>query len=79
MSRLDARLAPELINSAYWFETNDAPLSHHDLTFSDLAHLLHLSELELIPRADAQTLLRLHLELDQDARFAYDPAFGDAF
>ncbi len=79
MSRIDAPLAPELINSAYWFETNDAPLLHHDLTLSDLAHIFHLSELELIPRASAQTLLRLLLELDQDARFAYDPAFGDAF
>lgn len=79
MSPIDARLAPELIDSAYWFETKDAPLLHHDLTLSDLAHILHLSELELIPRAPAQTLLRWLGQLDQDAYFVYDPASGDAF
>lgn len=79
MSRFDAQPAPELIASAYWFETQDAPLLHHDLTLSDLAHLLHLEEKKLIPRDDARALLRLLLELDGDASFAYEPRYGDAF
>lgn len=79
MSRFDAQPALELIASAYWFETQDAPLLHHDLTLSDLAHLLHLEEKKLIPRDDARELLRLLLELDGDASFAYEPRYGDAF
>lgn len=71
--------APELIDSAYWFETNDASLLHHDLTLSDLAHVLHLAEQELIPHQAAQSLARLVLELDRDAEFRYDPEHGDAF
>jgi argininosuccinate lyase len=71
--------APELIDSAYWFETNDAPLLHHDLTLSDLAHLLHLAELDLVPGTAATMLVRLLLELDRDTHFTYDPQFGDAF
>jgi argininosuccinate lyase len=70
---------PELIDSAYWFETNDAPLLHHDLTLSDLAHILHLAEQELLPPRAAQGLVRLLLELDRDAHFTYDPQYGDAF
>jgi argininosuccinate lyase len=79
MSRFDQQPAPPLVQSAYWFETNDAPLLHHDLTLADLAHLFHLHEQSLIRRDIAQTLMRLVLELDRDAHFAYDPANGDAF
>ena len=71
--------APELVDSAYWFETNDAPLLHHDLTLSDLAHILHLAEQELVPRSAAQTLVRFVLDLDRDPHFSYDPQYGDAF
>jgi argininosuccinate lyase len=71
--------APELIDSAYWFETNDAPLLHHDLTLSDLAHILHLAEQELLPLRAAQVLVPLLLDLDRDAHFSYDPQYGDAF
>lgn len=71
--------ARELIDSAYWFETNDASRLHHDLALSDLAHVLHLAEQQLIPRQAAQSLARLLLELDRDAGFSYDPALGDAF
>jgi argininosuccinate lyase len=77
--RGDLRLAPELVDSAYWFETNDAPLLHHDLTLSDLAHILHLAELGLLPRQVAQVLVRSLLELDRDPEFRYDPQYGDAF
>lgn len=68
-----------MVDSAYWFETNDAPLLHHDLTLSDLAHILHLAEQGLIPRRAAQVLVRLLLELDRDTEFRYDPQRGDAF
>lgn len=71
--------APELIDSAYWFETNDASLLHHDLALSDLAHVLHLFEQGLIPTGAAQSLARLLLELDRDPKFTYDPSLGDAF
>src|SRR5439155_14434376 len=79
MSPFDARTAPELIDSAYWFETNDAPLLHHDLALADLAHLLHLSEQHLIPTAAARALIACVLELDHDPAFRYDPQRGDAF
>jgi argininosuccinate lyase len=79
MPRSDAQPASELIDSAFWFETNDAPLLHHDLNLSDLAHLLHLNELALVPRNAARTLIQLLLQLDQDTNFTYDPAQGDAF
>jgi len=79
MSRFDAHPAVALIESAYWFETNDAPLLHHDLSLSDLAHLLHLNEQNLIPRAAARKIVALLLELDGDTTFKYEPAFGDAF
>jgi argininosuccinate lyase len=75
----EPRLAPELVDSAYWFETNDAPLLHHDLTLSDLAHILHLAEQELLPRQTARVLVRSLLELDRDPEFRYDPQYGDAF
>jgi argininosuccinate lyase len=71
--------APELIDSAYWFETNDASLLHHDLTLSDLAHILHLANQELLPHRAAQVLVRLLLQLDRDRDFTYDPRYGDAF
>lgn len=71
--------APELIESAYWFESNDAPLLHHALTLSDLAHILHLTEQKLLPRGPAHTLVRWLMELDRDTNFSYDPQFGDAF
>lgn len=71
--------APELVDSAYWFETNDAPLLHHDLTLADLAHILHLVEQGLLPRHAAPVLVRLLLDLDRDLEFRYDPQYGDAF
>src|SRR5581483_8850081 len=79
MSRFDAESAPALIESAYWFETNDAPLLHHALTLADLAYILHLDEQNLIPHLAAQELLRALLELDQDPQFSYNPQYGDAF
>lgn len=79
MPRFDQQPAPELIESAYWFETNDAPLLHHALTLSDLAHIIHLDEQNLIPHNVAQKLIALLLELDQDTQFAYNPQWGDAF
>ncbi|MBI4673891.1 MAG: argininosuccinate lyase [Chloroflexi bacterium] len=78
MSRFDQQPAPELIDAAFRFETEDAPLLHHDLTLCDLAHLLHLNELALIPAYAAPRLLRLVLELDNDVQI-YDPARGDGF
>lgn len=68
-----------MLDAAYRLETDDAPLLHHDLTLADLAHTLHLDEQGLIPREIARTLLMLLLDLDQDPRFHYDPAVGDAF
>lgn len=79
MTRFDQQPAPELIESAYWFETNDAPLLHHALTLSDLAHIIHLDEQNLIPHDVAQNLIPLLLELDYDTHFAYNPQWGDAF
>lgn len=79
MSRFDRSPAPELIDSAFRFENEDAPLLHHDLTLADLAHLLHLSEQRLIPPDCTQSLLQLVLELEDDTSFVYDPARGDAF
>lgn len=79
MSRFDARSSPELIESAYWFETNDAPLLHHALTLADLAHIFQLDEQNLIPHQAAQELLHALLALDRDSQFSYNPQYGDAF
>jgi argininosuccinate lyase len=79
MSRFDAQPAPELVESAYWYETSDALLLHHDLNLADLAHLLHLQEQQLIPPNIAQALVQLVLQLDGELQFPYEPAQGDAF
>lgn len=79
MSRFDAEPTPELIESAYWYETNDAPLLHHALTLTDLAYISHLDVQKLIPHAAAQKLLQLLVELDHDPNFSYNPKYGDAF
>jgi len=78
MSRFDRQPAPELIESAFRLETDDAPLLHHWLTLADLAHLLHLHELQLIPDTAARLLIQGVLALDRDAQI-YNPARGDAF
>jgi argininosuccinate lyase len=79
MARFDERPAQPLIDSAYWLETQDAPLLHHDLTLADVAHIIHVAEQNVMPREIARTLLAALLELNQDANFVYDPQHGDAF
>ena len=79
MPRFDERPAQPLVDSAYWLETQDAPLLHHDLLLADVAHITHAAERDLMPREAARTLLHALLELDRDAAFVYEPRHGDAF
>lgn len=73
--------APELIEAGFALEVADAPLLHDGLNLADIAHVLVLSEQELIPEDAARRLLRLLLEVTRipASDFPYDPAFGDPY
>ncbi len=81
----DARIrsgpAPELVEAGYALEVGDAPLLHRGLGLADLAHLIMLSKVGVVPVHDAGVLLATVLEwLDVPAEaFPYDPRYGDAY
>jgi len=74
------RPSPELA-SAYRYELDQATSLWRGLTLADLAHVLELFDLELLPKQEAATLLAALLDLaDQDPRQAgLRPDRGDVF
>jgi argininosuccinate lyase len=80
-SRLKEQPADELVQSAFAHEVADGPLLYRGMSLADLAHIVMLCEVEVIPKA-ARTdllsgLLKLH-EISGD-KFPFDPVFGDVY
>ncbi len=80
-ARITKRAASELVEAGYSLELGDAPLLQEGLIASHLAHVLALSEAEVVPAADQQALLPALLDLassppDQDE---IDPRYGDLY
>lgn len=73
--------APELVEAGYGLEMGDAPLLHRGLTLADLAHLVALTEADVVPDGEAAVLAEALLALlDTDAgAFPYDSMYGDAY
>jgi argininosuccinate lyase len=79
--RLAGGPADELVEAAYMHELRAAPRLAHDLSLSDIAHAVALSEGGALPAETARALLGGLLELHAipAAEFPWDPALGDAF
>lgn len=81
----DARIgkgpAPEMVEAGYRLEMADAPLLHRGSTLADLAHVIALSELGVIPTGQQADLLGALLELAgiQADELDYDAGYGDAY
>lgn len=80
-ARITAGPAPELVEAGYALELADAPLLHHGLGLADLAHVLTLLDVGVLPAQHAATLLAELLRmLDVPAHeFPYDVRYGDAY
>ncbi len=73
--------SPALVAAGYRLETDDATFLHKPLCLADLAHLLELRQIGVIPEAAAKALgAGLLTMLDTPAEdFPYDPEYGDAY
>lgn len=79
--RLSEGPAPELVRSANRWEVDLAPGLWRGLGLADLAHIVMLTEVGVVPPDVGRRLLALLLELHAlpADQFPFDPAFGDAF
>jgi argininosuccinate lyase len=79
--RLAGGPAEELVEAAYAHELRAAPRLAYDLSLSDIAHAVALTEGGALPAETARALLTGLLELHQIpvAEFPWQPALGDAF
>lgn len=66
-ARLREGPAPELMEASFARELADAPILHRGLGLADLAHVVALSEAEIIPADSARRLLRQLLALGEVA------------
>lgn len=80
-ARITSGPAPELVAAGYALEIADAPLLHEGLGLADLAHVLSLTEDEILPDSAARPLLLELLNmLETDPKdFPYDAVYGDAY
>ncbi len=80
-SRLRETAAPELVESAYRFELKDAPILYRGLSLADIAHLLMLLEVGVVPREAGRPLLAALLELHDTPldEIPLDVALGDVY
>ena len=80
-ARITSGPAAELVEAGYEMEISDAPVLHHFLTIADLAQVVELREVGVIPARDAARLLRALLGFLDVAPhdFPYDSALGDAY
>lgn len=77
--RLGAAADPDLVAAGFGREMADAHLLHDGFALADLAHVLALDDLGVLPGDDAKALLAALLEMAEipPAQFPYDPAYGD--
>jgi argininosuccinate lyase len=80
-ARLKEGPAPELMQSAFRLEINDAPILWPGLSLADLAHVIMLLEVGVVPDAVGARLLEMLLELHQHplADFPMNPALEDVY
>jgi argininosuccinate lyase len=80
-ARLREGPAPELMQSSFRLEINDAPILWMGLSLADLAHVLMLREVGVIPAPEGDRLLQLLLELHQLplAEFSMNLALEDVY
>jgi argininosuccinate lyase len=73
--------APELVDSGFALENDDAPFLHEGLNLADMAHVLDLLRRRIIPTDAARAILALLLEVHQRPaeEFPYDPAYGEPY
>ena len=73
--------APELVESGFALENDDAPILHAGFNLADIAHVLDLARRRVIPDDAQHALLELLLEVHgTDAEdFPYDPSFGEPY
>ena len=79
--RLSEDAAPELVHTAYARELADTPILYEGMSLADLAHVVMLTEEDVIPREAGGQLL--HMLLSMHSRppldFFPDPATGDLY
>ena len=79
--RLDAGPSPELVEAGYRLEIADARFLHRGLCLADLAHILELREIGVMPEVAARALCREVLDFlaTPVEEFPYRPEYGDAY
>jgi argininosuccinate lyase len=77
--RLGSVPGEELVAAGFALEMADAPLLHDGFAFADLAHVLELEDVGVLPAGDAKALLGALLDMAAvpAEEFPYDPAYGD--
>lgn len=77
--RLGSAPGDELVNAGFALEMADAYLLHDGFSYADLAHVLALDDLGVLPADDVVALLKALLEMAAipPEEFPYDPAYGD--
>ncbi len=73
--------ADALVESGYSLEVSDAGFLHRGLGLADLAHLIEISDIGLVPGDDSRRLGSELLAMFDTAAsdFPYDPVYGDAY
>jgi argininosuccinate lyase len=73
--------APELIAAAYAYESAGSAMLHRGLNHADMAHVIALHRLGIVPIDAASALLAVLLEAHgvDPADFGYDPADGEPY
>ncbi|HYH50739.1 MAG TPA: lyase family protein [Acidimicrobiia bacterium] len=77
--RLGSSPGDELVDAGFALEMADAYLLHDGFSYADLAHVLALDDLGVVPDEDVAALLTALLEMAAvpPEEFPYDPAYGD--
>ena len=80
-ARLKEPPAPELVRSAYQLETDDCAILWREMSLADLAHMVMLIEVGILPTETGQRLLGLLLELHATPveNVQLDPVLGDVY
>lgn len=79
--RITSGPAEELVATGYAWELADAEILHDGLDLADMAHVLELLETDVMPRAAAEALLAVLVDVHDRGPEAvdYDPVLGDAY
>jgi argininosuccinate lyase len=80
-ARLKEPPAPELVRSAYQLETDDCAILWREMSLADLAHMVMLIEVGVLPTDTGRRLLGLLLELHATpvGDVQLDPGLGDVY